>query len=286
MTTTTTTTSTSTSSSTSTAGPDLVALKGVQHQTWSSGDYGSIAWITVPLADELVAAVDPVPGSSVLDVATGTGHVAIATARAFCPTTGIDYVSGLIDNARRRADAEGLAITFEVGDAEALPYNDDRFDYVLSAIGTMFTANHQKAADEMVRVCRPGGRIGMANWTPSGFVGRMLKTVGRYVTPPAGALPPTRWGDPAVVAELFAGQVDDLRTWTTAVRQRFLSAEHFADFFIANYGPTLKAAAKLDQAGRDAFRADLIALAEEFNLAADGTFVSEWEYLLVSARKR
>jgi len=272
--------------SSTTTGPDLVALKGVQHQIWSSGDYGSIAWITVPLADELVAAVDLTPGRTVLDVATGTGHVAIAAARAFCPTTGIDYVTGLVDTAARRAAAEGLDITFDVGDAEALPYANDRFDYVLSAIGTMFTANHQQTADEMVRVCRPGGRIGMANWTPSGFVGRMLQTVGRHVTPPAGALPPTRWGDPHVVAELFAGQVDDLRTWTTAVRQRFLSAEHFADFFIANYGPTLKAAAKLDQAGRDAFRADLIALAEEFNLAADGTFVSEWEYLLVSARKR
>jgi len=271
---------------TTTGGQDLTALKAVQHQTWSSGDYGSIAWITVPLADELVAAVDPVPGSSVLDVATGTGHVAIAAARAFCPTTGIDYVSSLVDIAARRAAAEGLDITFEVGDAEALPYDDDRFDYVLSALGTMFTADHQQAADEMVRVCRPGGRIGMANWTPSGFVGRMLKTVGRYVAPPAGALPPTRWGDPAVVAELFAGRVEELRTWTTAVRQRFLSTEHYADFFIANYGPTLKAAGKLDEAERVAFRADLVALAEEFNLAVDGTFVSEWEYLLVSARKR
>lgn len=271
---------------TTAAGPDLVALKGVQHQIWSSGDYGSIAWVTVPLADELVAAVDLVPGSSVLDVATGTGHVAIAAARAFCPTTGVDYVAGLVDTADRRARAEGLDIAFEVGDAEALPYADDRFDYVLSAIGTMFTANHQQTADEMVRVCRPGGRIGMANWTPSGFVGRMLQTVGRHVAPPAGALPPTRWGNPQVVAELFDGQVDDLRTWTTAVRQRFLSVGHFADFFLTNYGPTLKAAAKLDEAGRAAFRADLIALAEEFNIAADGTFVSEWEYLLVSARKR
>ena len=269
-----------------TAGPDLVALKGAQHQTWSSGDYGSIAWITVALADELVAAVDLAPGSTVLDVATGTGHVAIAAARAFCPTTGIDYVAGLVDTAARRAEAEGLDIAFEVGDAEALPYDDDRFDYVLSSIGTMFTADHHRAADEMVRVCRPGGRIGMANWTPSGFVGRMLQTVGRYVTPPAGALPPTRWGDPRVVAELFAGHVDDLHTWTTAVRQRFLSTEHYADFFLANYGPTLKAAAKLDQAQRAAFRTDLVALAEEFNLAADGTFVSDWEYLLVSARKR
>lgn len=268
------------------AGPDLVALKTGQHQTWSSGNYGRIAWITEPLADELVAAVDLVPGRTVLDVATGTGHVAIAAARGFCPTTGIDYVAGLVDTAAGRAAAEGLDITFEVGDAEALPYADGRFDYVLSAIGTMFTANHQQTADEMVRVCRPGGRIGMANWTPSGFVGRMLQTVGRHVAPPAGALPPTRWGDPRVVAELFGGQVDDLRTWTTAVRQRFLGAEHFADFFLANYGPTLKAAGKLNDAGRAAFRADLVALAEEFNLATDGTFVSEWEYLLVSARKR
>ena len=285
-TTSTTSTTTSSTSSSGSAGPDLVALKGVQHQTWSSGDYGSIAWITVPLADELVAAVDPRPGSSVLDVATGTGHVAITTARAFCRTTGIDYVPGLIDTATRRAAAEGLDITFEVGDAEALPYHDDHFDYVLSAIGTMFTADHQKTADEMVRVCRPGGRIGMANWTPTGFVGRMLKTVGRYVTPPAGALPPTRWGDPRVIAELFGEQVQELRTWTTAVRQRFLSTEQFADFFLTNYGPTLKAAGKLDQPHRAAFRADLIALAEEFNLAVDGTFISEWEYLLISARKR
>jgi SAM-dependent methyltransferase len=220
---------------TTTAAPDLIALKGVQHQTWSSGDYGSIAWITVPLADELVAAVDLTPGRTVLDIATGTGHVAIAAARAFCPTTGIDYVAGLVDTAARRAEAEGLDITFEVGDAEALPYDDDRFDFVLSALGTMFTANHQQAADEMARVCRPGGRIGMANWTPSGFVGRMLQTVGRYVTPPAGALPPTRWGDPQVVAELFAGKVEDLRTWTSAVRQRFRNAEQLADFFLANY---------------------------------------------------
>ncbi|HEY5845664.1 MAG TPA: methyltransferase domain-containing protein [Microlunatus sp.] len=271
---------------TTNARPDLVALKGAQHQTWSSGDYGSIAWITVPLADELVAAVDLAPGSRVLDVATGTGHVAIATARAFCPTTGIDYVAGLVDTAARRAAAEGLDIAFEVGDAEALPYDDDHFDYVLSAIGTMFTADHRRAADEMVRVCRPGGRIGMANWTSSGFVGRMLQTVGRYVTPPAGAMPPTRWGDPQVVAELLGGQVDDLHTWTTAVRQRFLSTEHYADFFLTNYGPTLKAAAKLDQTQRAAFRTDLVNLAEEFNLAADGTFVSDWEYLLVSARKR
>ena len=157
-----------------------------------------------------------------------------------CPT--------LIDTAQRRAQAEGLDIDFEVGDAEALPYADGRFDYVLSAIGTMFTADHQQAADETVRVTRPGGRIGLASWTPTGFVGRMLKTVGKYVAPPAGALPPTRWGDPQVIAELFGDKVEDLRTWTTAVRPRFLSAEHYADFFLTNYGPTFKAASKLDAA--------------------------------------
>lgn len=265
---------------------DLAALKGIQQQTWSSGDYGSIAWITVPLADELIAAVDLVPGSTVLDVATGTGHVAIAAARAFCSTTGIDYVPDLIDTAVDRARAEGLDITFEVGDAESLPYADGQFDYVLSAIGTMFTADHQRAASETVRVTRSGGRIGLASWTPTGFVGRMLKTVGKHVAPPAGALPPTRWGDPQVVADLLGDRVSELRTWTTAARQRFLSAEHYADFFLDNYGPTFKAASKLDAAGRAAFRADLIALAEEFNLATDGTFVSEWEYLLVSGRKQ
>ncbi len=264
----------------------LVALKAGQQKTWSSGDYGSIAWITVPLADELVAAVDVVPGSSVLDVATGTGHAALVAARAFCTTTGIDYVPSLVETAQQRAAAEGLDITFEVGDAEALPYDDGAFDYVLSAIGVMFTADHQKAADEMVRVTRRGGRIGMANWTPTGFVGRMLKVVGSHVTPPPGAQPPTRWGDPTVVRELLGDQVEDVRTWTTAVRQRFLSPEHYADFFITHYGPTYMAAQKLEPEQREVFRADLVALAQEFNLATDGTFVADWEYLLVSARKR
>jgi SAM-dependent methyltransferase len=273
-------------STTSTITNPLATLKDAQQKTWSSGDYGSIAWITVPLADELVAAVDLVPGSSVLDVATGTGHAALVAARAFCRTTGIDYVPALVDTAQQRAAAEGLDIAFEVGDAEALPYADGSFGYVLSAIGVMFTADHQKAADEMVRVTRQGGRIGMANWTPTGFVGRMLKVVGAHVTPPPGAQPATRWGDPAVVRELLGDRVEDVRTWSTAVRQRFLSPEHYADFFIANYGPTLKASEKIAPEQREAFRADLVALAQEFNLATDGTFVADWEYLLVSARKR
>ena len=266
--------------------PDLAALKQAQQRTWSSGDYRSIAWITVPLADDLVAALDLVPGSSVLDVATGNGHVALVAARAFCTTVGVDYVPALIESARARAAGEGLDIDFRVGDAEALELADGSFDYVVSAIGTMFTADHRRAAGEMVRVTRPGGRIGMANWTPTGFVGRMLKIVGSHVAPPPGAQSPVRWGDPAVVTELLGPDVADVRTWTSAVRQRFLSPEHYADFFLANYGPTHMAAQKLDDERRAAFRADLVALAQEFNLATDGTFVADWEYLLVTARKR
>ncbi len=264
----------------------LTSLKEAQQRTWSSGDYGSIAQITVPLADELVAAVELVPGSTVLDVATGTGHAALVAARAFCETTGIDYVPALIESARARAAAEGLAVDFRIGDAEDLAFGSDSFDYVLSAIGVMFTADHQRAADELVRVTRPGGRIGMANWTPTGFVGRMLRIVGSYVAPPPGAQSPVRWGDPAVVADLLGDGVEDVRTWTTAVRQRFLAPEHYADFFLAHYGPTLKASERLGAEQREAFRADLVALAEEFNLATDGTFVADWEYLVVTARKR
>lgn len=269
-----------------TPGPDLVALKGTQHRIWSSGDYARIAWITAPLADRLVAAVDLVPGRSVLDIATGTGHVALAAARSFCPSTGIDYVPDLIARARRRAAAEGLDVTFEVGDAEALPYADGRFDQVLSAIGIMFTADHRRAAGEMVRVCHPGGRIGLANWTASGFIGPMLQTVGRHVPPPPGAPPATRWGDPQVLAELFDGRIEDLRTRTAVLRPRFPGVGQFADFFLAHYGPTRTAAARLDDDGRAALRGDLIGLAEAANLVTDGTFVADWEYLLVAARRR
>ena len=266
--------------------PDLGALKEIQHKVWSSGDYGRIAWITVPVADDLVAAMDLSPGASVLDVATGTGHVALGSARSFCDATGIDYVPALVETARRRAEAEGLDVDFRVGDAEALPFDDGSFDYTLSAIGTMFTADHERAAHEMVRVTRSGGRVGLASWTPTGFVGRMLRTVGAHVPAPPGSQPPTRWGDPAVVRSLLGDRVHDVHTWTSAVRQRFLDPAHFVDFFLEHYGPTLKASQKLDERGRAAFRADLMSLAHEANLATDGTFVADWEYLLVSARKR
>ena len=282
----TTMTSTAQPETTSGAPSALEQLKVGQQKIWSSGDYGRIAWLTVPLARELVEAVDVRPGSRVLDVATGTGHVAIEAARSFCEVTGIDYVPALIEVARRRAQAEDLSIDFQVGDAEALAFDDDTFDAVLSAIGVMFTADHPRAAGELVRVARPGGRIGLASWTPTGFVGQMLKTVGAHVTPPPAAKPATRWGSEDVVRELLGDGVRDVSAQSRTVRQRFLSAEHFADFFLTHYGPTHMAASKLDDAGRSALRADLVDLGQRFNEATDGGVVVGWEYLVVTATKR
>jgi SAM-dependent methyltransferase len=263
----------------------LEEVKARQQKTWSSGDYGRVAWLTVPLADVLCDAVDLRPGSTVLDVATGTGHVALAAARRFCKVMGIDYVPALFETAARRGEAEGLSVEFREGDAEHLPFEDGSFDYVLSAIGVMFTADHERAASELVRVCRRGGRIGMVNWTPTGFVGEMLKIVGRHTPPPPGVRPPTRWGTEDAVRELLGEGISDLAFTTTNVTQRFPSPEFFADFFLQYYGPTLKASEALPDEGRRALRDDLVALAAKVNRATDGTLVSDWEFLVVVGTK-
>lgn len=264
----------------------LEDLKTKQHKIWSSGDYGRIAWITVPIARELAEAVELRPGARVLDVATGTGHVALEAGRVMCEATGIDYVPELVDIARRRAEAEGLDVVFEVADAEALPFLDGSFDYVVSAIGVMFTADHERAAAELVRTCRPGGRIGLASWTPTGFVGQMLKTVGKHVPPPPAAQSPTRWGNVDAVTELLGDGVRDVASYTATVTQRFASPEAYADFFLTHYGPTYAAASRLDDTGRAALRDDLVRIAHQVNRGVDGTFVSDWDYLVVTAEKR
>jgi len=263
----------------------LEEVKTRQQKTWSSGDYGKIAWITVPLADALCEAARLRPGSAVLDVATGTGHVALAAARRFCAVTGIDYVPALLQEARARADAENLPVDFREADAEELPFADASFDYLLSAIGVMFTADHQRAASELLRVCRSGGVVGLANWTPAGFVGQMLKLVGRHVPPPPAAQPPTRWGTEEGVRELLGGGATRLAFSTVSVTQRFPSPEYFADFFLRYYGPTFKASEALTDEGRRAFRDDLIALATAANDATDGTLVNDWEFLVTVATK-
>ena len=263
----------------------LEEVKTRQQKTWSSGDYGKVAWITVPLADALCEAVDLRPRSAVLDVATGTGHVALAAARRFCTVTAVDYVPALLQEARARAGAENLQVQFREADAEELPYADTSFDYVLSAIGVMFTADHQRAADELLRVCRSGGVVGLANWTPAGFIGQMLKLVGRHVPPPPGVSPPTRWGTEDGIRELLGAGTARLVFTTARVRQRFPSPEFFADFFLEYYGPTLKASEALTQEGRRAVRDDLIALATPSNRAPDGTLVNDWEFLIPVATR-
>ena len=263
----------------------LTELKAKQHQIWSNGDYGKIAWITVPLASELCAAVDLRPGAHVLDVACGTGHVAVEAARRFCHATGIDFVPGLVEVARRRALAEGLTVDLQVADAENLPFPDNSFDAVLSAIGVMFTADHERAAAELVRVCRPGGRIGLANWTAEGFIGRLLKTVGAHVAPPPAAQPPTRWGSEEIVAELLGSTVSDVSSTTGVIAPRFESPESFADFLLTHYGPTYTASQRLDDNGRVALRDDIVSLAHQANDATDGTFVTDWEYRIITATK-
>lgn len=266
-----------------TAPAALGEIKKRQQATWSSGDYGKIAWVTVPLAEVLCEAVDLRPGATVLDVATGTGHVALAAARRFCHVTGIDYVPALVQQAGDRAAVEGLPVEFREADAENLPFPDQSFDYVLSAIGVMFTADHEQAARELVRVCRSGGRIGLVNWTPGGFIGELLKVVGRHAPPPPGTLPATRWGSEDTLRELLGAGTRKLTCTTGTVTQRFLSPEHFADFFLTYYGPTLKASERLPEQDRPAFRDDLVAVATGANRASDGTLVCDWEYVVAVA---
>jgi len=265
---------------------DYTELRDKQQKVWSSGDYNKIAALTVPVSEHLVEHVGVMPGERVLDVATGTGHVALAAARRSAKATGIDYVPELLDIARLRARAEELDIEFVQSDAEDLPYGDATFDVVLSAIGVMFAADHARAARELVRVCRPGGRIGLASWTPEGFVGGMLAAVGRHVTPPAGAQPATRWGVEAVVAELLGDEVTDVTSVTETVRQRFARPEDYADLFLTYYGPTFSAASRLDEDGRAALRADLIELVETFDKDAGNGVIVDWEYRIVTATRR
>lgn len=256
---------------------DLAALKSRQQATWSSGDYSVIGTTLQITGEALCEAVDLSAGQLVLDVAAGNGNAALAAARRGCVVTATDYVADLLEATAARAAAEQLPVAVRTADAEDLPFPEGSFDAVLSTFGVMFTADHDRAASELVRVCRPGGRIGLTCWTPSGFVGQMFKTVGRHVPPPAGARSPLEWGTETRLEELFAGQRIE-----TNVRQfvfRYRSPQHWVDTFRAFYDPTLKAFAALDEARQAALEHDLVELAASHNTASDGTLRVPSDYL-------
>lgn len=263
----------------------MTELRTKQQRVWSSGDYNRIAALTVAVNETVVASAEIAPNEAVLDVATGTGHAALAAARVGARVTGIDYVPALLDIARERAAAERLDVDFVDAPAEGLPFGDGSFDVAVSAIGVMFAADHDRAAEEMVRVVRPGGRIAVASWTRSGFVGGILAVVGRHVTPPPGAQSPVRWAEEEVVAGLLGDGVDQVASSVHTVTQRFRDAEAFADLFLNYYGPTHSAASRLDEAGRAALRADLVAHAAGNARPGDG-LVTDWEYRIVRAVRR
>lgn len=239
----------------------LDGIKGRQQQMWASGDYAAVAARIHAIAERLCDAADLVAGARVLDVATGSGNAAIAAARSGSEVVGIDYVPALLDRARVRARAEGLDVEFVEADAEALPFADASFDTVLSVVGVMFAPDQERAAAELLRVCRPGGTIALASWTADGFIGDLLRLVSRYAPPPPGVRPPVEWGSSARLRELLGDRAAKLRTQERVHTFRHSSAEQFADFFLTNYGPTERAAATLDDAGRAALRADLAAAA-------------------------
>ncbi len=267
--------------------PDLAAVKQRQQQAWASGDFAVVAARMVLVAEQLCDTADLRAGWHVLDVATGSGNAAIAAARHGCTTVGVDYVPGLLERGRARAVAEGLDVQLLLGDAEALPFPESYFDAVTSVFGSMFAPDHRQAAAEILRVCRPGGTIALASWTPEGFIGELFRTVAKHVPPPAGVQSPMLWGTEAHLRELFGDGIASLEVNERTFSFRFASPEGFVDFFRQWYGPTLKAFAALEGDARDALQDDLVALATRSDrLRCDGAIAIPAAYTEAVATKR
>jgi ubiquinone/menaquinone biosynthesis C-methylase UbiE len=269
-----------------TSQPDLAAVKQRQHGAWSSGDYAVVGTTLQIVGEQLCEAIDLRAGSKVLDVAAGNGNATLAAARRWCDVTSTDYVPALLKRGQERAAADHLTVEFREADAEALPFADASYDVVLSTFGVMFTPDQEKAASELARVCKSGGKIGLANWTPQGFIGQLFKTIGKHLPPPAGVKSPALWGTPARLEEMFKNQASDISAQPRMFVFRYRSPEHWLDVFKTFYGPTLKAFAALDESGQAALRRDLLALLGEFNRADDGTIVVHSEYLEAVITKR
>ena len=266
--------------------PEMETLKGRLRGMWIAGDFGQIAKMIEEGATEFVERLDLKPGMKVLDVATGTGNLAIPAAKKGADVTGIDIAPNLIDQANERATAEGLDAKFEVGDAEALPYEDNTFDVTMTMFGAMFAPRPDVTAAELIRVTKPGGLIAMANWTPEGFAGQMFKTNAKHVPPPPGMAPPVQWGTEDIVRERLSDGISDLKLTRRPIMFHYdFGPADVVEYFRTYFGPTQKAFESLDEAGQAALRADLEALWKEKNRATDGTTEVESEYLEVLATK-
>jgi ubiquinone/menaquinone biosynthesis C-methylase UbiE len=265
---------------------DLAAVKARQQGAWSSGDYAIIGTTLQIVGEQLCEALDLRAGQTVLDVAAGNGNASLAAARRWCEVVATDYVPALLERARERAMAERLDISFQEADAEALPFPNGSFDAVVSTFGVMFTPNQERAAAEMVRVCRRGGKIGLANWTPDGFIGQVFRTIGKHVPPPAGVKSPALWGTRARIAEWFEPHASSIKQAERSFAFRYRSPYHWLDVFRSYYGPVLKTFAALQPAQQEALGDDLLALVARFNRAGDGTMVVPSDYLEIVVTRR
>jgi ubiquinone/menaquinone biosynthesis C-methylase UbiE len=265
---------------------DLAAVKNRQQAAWSAGNYAVVGTTLQIVGENLCEALDLRAGSSVLDVAAGNGNATLAAARRWCDVTSTDYVSSLLESGRARSLAEGHAINFQEADAENLPFPDVAFDVVLSTFGVMFTPNQDKAASELARVCKPGGRIGLANWTPESFIGQLFKAIGKYIPPAPGVKSPSLWGTKARLDELFADTAREIRATSREFTFRYRSPIHWIDVFRTYYGPMNKTFGALDAGKQAEFTRDLLALMASGNRSRDRTLVLPSEYLeVVIARK-
>jgi len=269
-----------------TPSPDLAALKTRQQGAWSSGDYAIVGTTLQIVGEQLCEALDIGAGQKVLDVAAGNGNAALAAARRWCEVVATDYVPSLLERARERAAADRLQIGFEVADAEALPFESGRFDVVMSTFGVMFTPDQARAAAELARVCRSGGRIGLANWTPDGFIGQLFKAIGKHLPPPAGVKSPALWGTRERLEELFGSAAASIRAEPAHFVFRYRSPKHWLHVFKSYYGPVLKTYAALEPAAQAALTDDLMALIGRFNRASDGRMTVPSEYLEIVITRR
>lgn len=265
---------------------DFSPVKTKQQLAWSSGDYAVVGTTLQIVGESLCEALDLHAGERVLDVAAGNGNATLAAARRWCEVTSTDYVPALLERGRARAGAEGLPVQFEHADAENLQFSDKSFDVVMSTFGAMFTPDQEKAAAEMARVCRSGGRIGLANWTPGSFVGEIFKLIGKYLPPAAGVKSPALWGTEVRLNEIFGHCIDSISVEHKNFVFRYNNAAHWLEVFRTYYGPIHKAFGALDDTLKKSLEADLLALAGKFNRASDGTMVAPSEYVEVVIKRK